>query len=98
MTLKTMVQNGSFLTTTNDDFKAKSSNWYIHDKTSFRGSTIKSITSQFGLHQLINEPTHVLQNSSSCMDLIYTSQPNIVVKSGVQPFLHPSCNHQIIFV
>ena len=77
------------------DFNAKSCNWYSHDKTSFDGSTTESITSQFGLHQLINEPTHLLQNSSSCIDLIFTSQPNIVVKSGVHPSLHPNC--QIIF-
>ena len=77
------------------DFNAKFCNWYSHDKTSFDGSTTESITSQFGLHQLINEPTHLLQNSSSCIDLIFTSQPNIVVKSGVHPSLHPNC--QIIF-
>ena len=79
------------------DFNAKSCNWYSHDKTSFEGSTIESINSQFGLYQLINEPTHLLQNSSSCIDLIFTSQPNIVVESGVHPSLHPNCHHQIIF-
>ena len=40
-----------------DDFNAKSCNWHTYDKTSFEGSTTESITSQFGLHQLINEPT-----------------------------------------
>ena len=79
------------------DFHAKSCNWYSHDKTSFDSSTTESITSQFGLQQLINEPTHLLQNSSSCIDLIFTSQPNIVVESGVSPSLHPNCHHQIIF-
>ena len=64
---------------------------------SFEGSTIESITSQFGLHQLINEPTHLLQNSSSCTDLIFRSQPKIVVESDVHPSLHPNCYHQIIF-
>ena len=67
------------------------------DKTRFEGSTIESITSQFGLHQLINEPTHLLQNSSSCIDLIFTSQSNIVVESGVHPSYNPNYHHQIIF-
>ena len=67
------------------------------DKTSFEGSTIESITSQFGLHQLINEPIHLLQNSSSCIDLIFTSQSNIVVESGVYPSYCPNYHHQIIF-
>ena len=45
----------------------------------------------------MNEPTHLLQNSSSYIDLIFTSQPNIAVESGVHPSLHPNCHHQIIF-
>ena len=35
-------------------------------------------------------------NSSSCIDLIFTSQPNIVVESSVPPSLHPNCHHQIV--
>ena len=96
-TLETLAQKGSFLTTIIGDFNAKSCNWYSHDKTNFEGSNIESITSQFGLHQLINEPIQLLQSSSSCIDLIFTSQPNIVVESGVHPSLHPNCHHQIIF-
>ena len=46
---------------------------------------------------MINEPTHLLQNSPSCIDLIFTSQPNIVVESGVHSSLNPKCHHQIIF-
>ena len=97
MTLETLAQKRSFLTTIIGDFNAKPCNWYSHDKTNFEGSTIESITSQFGLHQLINEPTHLLQNSSSCIYLIFTFQPNIVVESGVDPSLHPNCHHQIMF-
>ena len=94
MTLEALAQNGSFLTRIICDFNAKSCNWYSHDKTSIKGGTIESITSQFGLHQLINEPTPLLQNSSSCIDLIFTSKPNIVVESGVHSPLHPNCHHQ----
>ena len=46
---------------------------------------------------MINETTDLLQNSSPCINLIFTSQPNIVVKSSVHPFLPPNCHHQIIF-
>ena len=46
ITLETLAQNGSFLTTIIGDFNAKSCNWYYHDKTSFEGSTIESISSQ----------------------------------------------------
>ena len=97
MTLKTLAPKFCFLTTIVGDFNAKFCNWYSHDKTSFEGSSIESITSQFALNQLINEPIHLLQNSSSCIDLIFTSQPNIVIASGVHPSFHPNCYHQIVF-
>ena len=97
MTLDILAQKNPFLMTTIGDFNAKSKNWYSQNKTSFEGKTIESITSQFGLYQLINEPTHLLENSSSCIDLIFTSQPNLVVESGVHPSLHPNCHHQIVF-
>ena len=60
-------------------------------------SKIESITSQFGLQQLINEPTHHTKNSSSCTDLIFASQPNLVMKSGVHSSLHENCHHQTIY-
>ena len=97
MMLETPWQKGSFLMTINGDFNAKSCNWYNYDKTSIEGSTIESITSQFGLHQLINKTTHLLQNSSSCIDLIFTSQPNVAVELGVHPPLHQNCHHKTIF-
>ena len=61
------------------------------------GISIENITSQFGLRQIINEPTHILENSSSCIDLIFTAQPNLSVESGTHPSLHPFCHHQIIY-
>ena len=33
-------------------------------------------------------PTHILQHSSSCIDLIFVNQPNLVVDSGIHPSLH----------
>ena len=49
-----------------------------------------------GFHQLISDPTHLLPNSSSCIDL-QTDQPNLAVDSGVHPTLHGNRHHQIIF-
>ena len=95
--LDIQAQKNPFLMTTIGDFNAKSKNWYSQHKSSFEGRTIESVISQFGLYQLINEPTHLLENSSSCIDLIFTSQPNLVVESGVHPSLHPNCHHQIVF-
>ena len=58
---------------------------------------IKKVTSLNGLHQEINEPTHIVNDSSSCVDLIFNSQPNLQLESGVHPSLHPNCHHQMIY-
>ena len=46
-----------------------------------------------GFSQLINEPTHIQTNNSSCTDLIFTDQSMVSVNSGVHTSLHPNwCN------
>ena len=47
-----------------EEFNTKSKNWYIQDKTSFKGRTIESIISQFGLYKLNNEPIHLSESCS----------------------------------
>ena len=63
---------------------------------SYEGLKIDNITSQFGLQQLINEPTYLTANFSSCIELIFTSQPNLVMEFGVRSSLHSNCHHQIV--
>ena len=46
---------------------------------------------------LISEPTHILKNSSSCVDLIFTDQSNLITDGGTHPSLHPNCHHNITF-
>ena len=89
--------NNSFLTDMIDDLNAKSSNWYLNDITSFEGSQIEFLASQFVVSQVITEPTHILGNSKSCIDLIFTLQPNMIMDSGVHPSLHSNFHHQIIY-
>ena len=64
---------------------------------SFEGNTIESITSQFELYQLINEPTRLFENSPLCIDLIFTLQWNVVVESRVHVSLHHNFHHQTVF-
>ena len=85
VTLDIRAKKNPFPMITIGDFRAKSKNWYNQNKTSFKGKTIESITSQLGLYQLINEPTHLFENSSSCIDLIFTSQPNLDARIGCLP-------------
>ena len=77
------------------DLNARMQGWYQNDITTFEGCKIDIATSQFGLSQIIKEPTRILSNSASCIDSVFTSQPNLVMHSGVHPSLHPNCHHQI---
>ena len=66
-------------------------------KTSIpQGLKLLSLTSANGVSQLINEPTHLQTSNSSCIDLVFTDQPNLAVNSGVHASLHPNCHHQIV--
>ena len=47
--------------------------------------------------QVMKEPTHFLENSKSCIDLIFISQPNMVMDSSVHSSLRSRCHHQIIY-
>ena len=97
MNMETLAQRNPFLMVVLGDFNAKSKHWCSQDSTNFEGITIENVTSQFGLSQIITEATHILESSSSCIDLIFTTQPNLVVESGVDPSLNPNCHHQIVF-
>ena len=49
-----------------------------------------------GFQQIIDEPTHTKQQSSSCIDFMSTVQPNLSVNSGAHPSVHSNCHHQIV--
>ena len=52
------------------DFNAKSRNWPYNDTTTAEGTQLHYLTSLYGLKQVITEPTLILENSSSCIDLL----------------------------
>ena len=78
------------------DFNARHSHWWLKDKNTIEGSKLFSETSSNGFSQIIKEPTHIQENNSSRIDLIFTDQPNLSVSSGVHTSLHPKCKHQIV--
>ena len=97
MNLNLFSKKNPFLLAVLGEFNAKLSQWHDKDSSTSEGIPSKNIASQFGLHQIINEPTRILENSSACIDLIFTSQPNLSVESGTQSSLHHNCHHQIIY-
>ena len=87
LTLDKIFETKPFLVIALEDFNAKLSQWYKSDKTTTEGSKMENLTSQYGL-RIINQPTHILNNSSCCIDLLLTSQRYLVMESGVHSSLH----------
>ena len=79
------------------DFNARSKSRWKSDIDTIEGTKIDAVTSSYVLQQLISQPTHLLANSSSCIDLIFTDQPSLVVDCGTHPSLHSNCHHQIVY-
>ena len=50
-----------------------------------------------GFHQLISQATDLLQQTSSCIDLIITDQPNLIIDGGVHPSLNSNCHRQTTY-
>ena len=71
------------------DFNARSLTWWKEDKTTTEGTHLEALKSLHILDQFISEPTHILSNSSSCIDLIFTNQHNLVVNCSTLSALNP---------
>ena len=92
-----IANKSPFLIVVLGDFNARMQGLYQNNITAFKRCKIHIATSKFGLSQKIKEPTHILSNSASCIGLIFTSQPNLVIYSHVHPSLHPNGHHQVKF-
>ena len=95
--LDSVMVNDPFLTVILGDFNARSSLWYNNDITTYEGSKTDGSTSQFVLQQIIKEPTHFIGDSSSCIDLVFKTQPNLIMESGVHSSLNANCHHHKTF-
>ena len=83
LTSDRMSQNSHFILVTGN-FNVRTSSWWKNDLTTSEGNQLDAITSSYGLSQLICEPTHILPNSSSCIDLTFINHTNFIMGSGVQ--------------
>ena len=85
------------------DFNAKLNAWLVNHTNIWEGKldlNLENSTSMYGMKQLISSPTHfynIKLISWNCIDLIFVSQQNVVIKSGIHPSLHQNCHHQVIF-
>ena len=75
------------------DFKGHSQFWLPEGDTTDEGTDIDKL----GLSQLLSEPTNFEPHKNpSCIDLLVTDQPNIILDSGTRASLDSYCHRQII--
>ena len=60
------------------DLNARCSKWCNKDTTNLGDREIDVLTSSAGYKEIINKPTHILNNSSSCIDLIFCNKLNLL--------------------
>ena len=80
------------------DFNAHSQFWWPGGDTNIEGREIEELFFSLNLTQVISEPTNFEPDKlPSCIDLIVTDQPNLILDSGTRASLDCYCHHQIIF-
>ena len=97
--LSSILFSKSQITVILGDFNARSSTWWSNDITNLDGTLIDSLTTTYGFKQLIFHATHILPQSLSCIDLLFTDQSNYVVDCSTCPSLNKNYHHhhQITF-
>ena len=94
LNLDSIIYRNPYLIVVLGDINAQTKGYPL-GKSTYECIRIGGITSQFGLEQLIHEPTHIIGERFSCIDLIFAFQPNLVVESDIQSSLHQNCHYQI---
>ena len=80
------------------DFKGKSQLWLPYGEETPEGREIENMLIYLGLSQVTSEHTNFEPGKkTSCIDIIVTDQPNIVLYSETRASLDPFCHHQIIY-
>ena len=87
-----------FATFFTGDFNAHSLLWWPDGDTNPEGLEIENLITSLGLSQIISEPTNFEPNKNpSCIDIIITDQPKLVLDCGTRASLDSYCHHQIIY-
>ena len=79
------------------DFNSKTKQWWPDGEETNEGVLLNQLIESFSMTQLIDQPTHILTNSSSLIDLIITDQVDMFVDSGLLPSPRDKSHHEIIY-
>ena len=88
--LNLLLSNVNYVSATlsviTSDFNAKLSSWWSLDKDNTEGREVNSVTS-----------IHVSKESSSCIDLIFPTSPNLIRETGAELSIFEKCHHNLIY-
>ena len=79
------------------DFNAKSSKWCCSSKDNKAGCELDNITTFAGYSQMIDKPTHFINESSFSIDLIFSSNPSLTKNCGTEHSIYDKYRHNIIY-
>ena len=80
------------------DINVRTWSWWRNDAANLEGTQAEALACFYGLNQIIFRSTHILRNGSSCIELIFTNEPNFVIGTRVHPSLHVNFHPQITFL
>ena len=87
-----------YCTVVTGDFNSHNNAWFNGDKSDNFGTTMQDIFNTRGLSQLVDKPTYITDNANTCIDLVATDQPNLIMNNEIHPSLHTYCHHQMNYV
>ena len=79
------------------DFNARCSRWWQNDITDSAGQEIDSPTLSVQYKHIIDKPTHFINNSMLCIDLLVCTNQNTISKYGADVSIFDKCHHNITF-
>ena len=79
------------------NFNARCSRWGKNDTTNLQGQELDLLTLSAGYNQIIDKPTHVINTSMSCIDLILCTNQSVISNHGVDVSIFDKCHHNIIY-
>ena len=67
------------------------------DKNNIARLEVDNITTTAGYSQVINKPTHFINGTSSCNDLIFSSNMSFKRNYGIEQSIYEKCHHNITY-
>ena len=77
------------------DFNVELTKWCPSDKDKKAGQDIDTFTATSGYIQMMGQPTHIINDKSSCIDLLFTTNSKLLCDVGVEQTTYSKCQHII---